>query len=253
MKNKAKILLLDIETSPNLSMVWGHYEQNVLAVEKYWHILSWSAKWLGGKQTTKCLADYKTYRKDKENDYELVKELYELMSEADIVIAHNGIDFDFKKVNTRLILHGFNPLPPCKQVDTKRMAKRSFAFDSNKLDDLGDFFKIGRKEQTGGFKLWQDCMAGDLKAWNKMKTYNAQDVRLLEKVYIKLRPWDKQHPNIGLYAEEAVCPKCGSSDIHFRGWAINSTTKYRRFQCNECGGWGRITSRERQTTNLTNI
>jgi DNA polymerase elongation subunit (family B) len=249
---KPKILLLDIETSPNLSLVWGHYEQDVLSVEKYWHILSWSAKWLGGKQTTKCLADYKTYRKDKDNDYELVKELHELMGDADMIIAHNGNDFDFKKVNTRAIVHGLSPIPPYKKIDTLKTARRLFAFDSNKLDDLGDFLQLGRKEQTGGFKLWQDCMAGDKVAWNKMKRYNAQDVRLLEKVYLALRPWDNQHPNIGNYLGEAVCPKCGSSDIQFRGWAMNSTTKYRRFQCQACGGWGRTTTREKQNITLTN-
>src|SRR3990167_3818406 len=48
-KNPApKILLFDIETTPNLAYVWGKYEQDVIQYKSEWYMLSWSAKWLGG-------------------------------------------------------------------------------------------------------------------------------------------------------------------------------------------------------------
>lgn len=235
----AKILLIDIETSPCLSYVWGHYEQNVLAVENYWYIMSFSAKWLDGSQVTKCISDYSTYKKSPEDDSLITKDIWKLLDEADIAIAHNGNAFDFKKINTRFLFNNLTPPSPYKTIDTLLIARRIFAFDSNKLDDLGDFLQLGRKADTGGFKLWQDCMSGDLKAWKLMKRYNAQDVKLLEKIYLELRAWDNHHPNLGIHTSEMVCPKCGSDDIQLRGFTMNSTTKYRRFQCNSCHGWGR--------------
>jgi len=82
-------------------------------------------------------------------------------------------------------------------------------------------------------------MAGNKQEWKKMVDYNKQDVILLEKIYLRLRPWIKSHPNMGIYLDRAVCPKCGSGDIEFRGFTMTTTKKYHRFQCKNCGGWGR--------------
>lgn len=234
----SKILLIDIETCPNLAWVWGFYEQTVLAIEKEWHILSFSAKWFGGKSITKGLIDYPLYKKDKDNDKELVRDIWNLFNEADIIIAQNGDEFDIKKVNTRLIKHGFTPPAPYKTIDTLKISRKNFAFSSNRLDDIGEFLGIGRKIETTK-KLWFDCMNGNARAWKLMKRYNKNDVILLEKAYLLLRPWHKQHPNLGIYETELVCPKCGSDNIHLRGFVRNTTSLYRRFQCQSCGGWGR--------------
>jgi hypothetical protein len=253
MKQKAKILLIDIETSPNLSYIWGQYEQNALSIERNWYIMSFSAKWLGGKQITKCLSDYPGYKPLQENDERIMKDIWELLDKAQVVVAHNGDKFDIKKINTRFIKNGMTPPSPYKQIDTLKVAKKYFAFSSNKLDDLGEFLGIGRKLEHEGFPLWQKCMRGEKKSWRKMKRYNVQDTKLLEKVYLELRGWDNRHPNLGLYHEEVVCPKCGSPNIHWRGYQYNRTTKYKRFQCQDCHGWGRSPTREKIIRPLVNV
>ena len=43
-RSKAKILYYDIETAPNLSYVWGQYEQNVIAHVSEWHMLCVSSQ-----------------------------------------------------------------------------------------------------------------------------------------------------------------------------------------------------------------
>lgn len=235
---KTKILFYDIETSPLLGYTWAKYEQNVLDVQREWYVLSFSAKWKDGGTITKALPDYKLYKKEPHNDRELIKDLWELFNEADIIIGHNSNKFDNKKSNARFIAHGLTPPEPYKTVDTLKVARQHFSFTSNRLDDLGKALGVGRKVKTGGFDLWLRCLAGDMKAWALMKKYNKQDVVLLEKVYLKLRPWATNHPNLSLFEERPICPKCGSKKIHFRGYAMTSTSKYRRFQC-ECGGWGR--------------
>ncbi len=241
MKNKKlKILLYDIETSPSLGRYFELYKEgNIVWKETDWYILSFAWKWLGEKQThVLSLPDFPLWKKDKENDKSLVAYLHSLFDDADIIIAHNGNSFDQKKSNARFIFHGFPPPEPYKQIDTKLVAKRYFKFDSNKLDDLGDYFKIGKKLQTGGIQLWKDCLNGDKKAWAKMCKYNKQDVILLEKVYLKMLPWMDSHPNIALMRGEIeACPNCGSNHVQKRGFGFNASSKYQRIQCMNCGSW----------------
>jgi DNA polymerase elongation subunit (family B) len=104
-----RILLFDIETAPNLSFVWGHYEQNVLAHVREWYALAWCAKWLDGKPISRSLPDYAKYKPGSIDDKALCRELWELLDRADIVIAHNGDSFDIKKMNARFLIHGFGP------------------------------------------------------------------------------------------------------------------------------------------------
>lgn len=240
-KKEQKILLFDIETAPNLSYVWGQYEQNVIAHEKEWYVLCWVAKWLGDKKfITSALPDFRDYKIDRENDFKVVKELWHLLDEAEIVIAHNGDRFDIKKMNARFAYYGLNPPSPYKTIDTYKVAKKYFSFNSNSLNDLGSHLQLGAKISTGGFSLWKGCMSGDIKSWRKMINYNKQDVLLLEKVYLELRKWITNHPSVSIFEEkEHNCPTCGSDRIQKRGFGVTKISKYQRFQCQECGSWSK--------------
>lgn len=236
---RRRIAFIDIETAPNLAYIWAKYEQDSLFVEKHWHLLTFAVKYQGDKKVyTYGLPDYPLYKRDPENDYALIKELWRVMDEADVIVAHNGDRFDFPKTNARFIYHGLTPPAPYKQVDTKKMAKSRFMFDSNKLDDLGDYLKVGRKMHTGGFGLWMGCMRGDKKSWQKMKEYNGQDVVLLEKIYDKFLPWAPNYPNANIL-EGTVdhCPRCGSDKIQKRGFGVSITGRTQKYQCRGCGGW----------------
>ncbi len=234
-----KILLFDIETAPNLSYVWGKWEQNVLAVEQHWYMISFAYKWLGEKTTyVMSLPDFKEYKKDKTNDEPLVKELWKLFDQAEVIIAHNGDAFDIKKSNGRFIKYRLEPPSPYKTVDTLKVARKYFKLDSNKLDDLGDYLKIGRKLRTGGFNLWLDCIKGDMKAWKYMTDYNKQDVVLLEKVYYKLRAWNQSSPNMNLILGGFTnCPTCGSQYTQKNGTRMTRVGLYQRWHCGNCGAW----------------
>jgi transposase-like protein len=73
-----------------------------------------------------------------------------------------------------------------------------------------------------------------------MVSYCKNDVVLLEKVYLKLRPYILQHPHMNIQSGKVCCPKCCSEDINFRGYSMNSTGKFKRFVCKSCGGWGSL-------------
>jgi len=248
-----KILLLDLETFPNISYTWGKYDQNVIRFVQQSCIASFSAKWLNNKNIiVKALPDYSGYTPGSYDDKALVIDLWNLLDEADIVIAHNGNSFDVKVCNARFMFHGLNPPSPFKTVDTKKVVKEVARFNSNKLDDLSQIFELGEKIQTT-FDLWEGCINGDKKAWNDMISYNKHDILLLEKLYLKVLPWIKNHPNLTLWTE-GLCPKCGSADVQYRGYQFTLTRKYRRFQCNSCGGWGRSVKCEKgENAQATNV
>jgi len=237
MKSTQSVLFIDIENTPIIGYTWGLWEQNVIRKQQDSYLLCAAYKWLG-KKGVKATAqiDSPSYHKDKTNDKNVILELWRVLDQADIVIAHNGARFDLPKINSRFISYGITPPSPYKVVDTLQIARKYFKFDSNKLDDLGKQFGVGRKVETGGFDLWLDCMAGKEEAWKKMIRYNKQDVALLEEVYLKLLPWITNHPFIGNDKEE--CPNCKSKHTQGRGIEKRKGGKQiPRCQCQDCGKW----------------
>lgn len=236
---KPTIYLFDIESSPIKGYTWGLYEQNVIKVLEDWYMLAFSVKELDGKQLTRILPDYPNYRRDKGNDKELVKEMWQYFDKADILIAHNGDSFDIKKCYDRFSYWGLPPPSPFKKIDTLKVARKHFKFTSNKLNDLGEHLGLGKKVRTGGFDLWEDCMDGDMKAWRLMRKYNAADVILLERLYKKLRPYIDNHPLTKMKHRDSLpaCDNCGARKLQSRGTAWRLGKKVGRYQCDGCGHW----------------
>lgn len=228
-----RILLIDIETFPNEYRAWRLWDGRALKVLKFSEIVCVSAKFLGEKERiTFSISDHKW------NAKAFTRKLHKLVSSADILVAHNGKGFDFGRMNSQFIRHGFPPPEPTQKIDTKKAAKRVFGFDSNSLDLLCQYLGIGEKLNTGGYDLWEECMMDDPKAWKRMKKYNEHDVKLLEALYLKLRPWMPDHPNMGLYTGGA-CPKCGADEnmVMPRGTYESKTRLYDRYRCKACTGW----------------
>lgn len=246
--SRPRILLLDLETFPNVAYVWGAYEENAIEMKEDWYLLSYAAKWLGTRPLICRGLDDTGDQRHRSVDRRLAREIHTLMDEADIIVAHNGVDFDVKVANARFIVHGFTPPSPYKVVDTKRAIKSVARFSSNKLDWLCRQLGIGRKLEHEGFPLWKGCAEGDPAAWRKMKRYNRHDVALLEELYLLIAPWIKQ-PNAALHAGDEICvnPACRSTDIYYSPRLYHANTRaYRRFQCRECGKWGRATKSEQR-------
>lgn len=233
-----RILFIDIETAPALGWVWGMWEQNVIDLQKSWYILSFAYKWQGERKVhTVALPDFKRFKRDMEDDREVVKSLWRLFDEADVIIGHNGDKFDLRKSNAQFVKHSLQPPAPYKSIDTLKIARSRFAFLSNKLNDLGAYLGIGRKLPHTGFHLWKACMIGHPKAWRKMRAYNARDVVLLERVYDRLKPWAASHPNLSALSDKHCCPVCQSTHIQRRGFNLAKVRKTPRFHCQNCGHW----------------
>lgn len=243
--NKPRILIVDIENSPNLAWIWQLKTEyvNEGMVATPWYMLCWCGKWLGEKKVmSSALIDFpKEYKKDPRSEKKILQELWFLLDHADIVIGHNVDGFDCKKINACFIINDMPPPSPYKTIDTLKVTRKHFLFTSNKLNSLVKYFKIGAKTETGGFKLWEECMKGNKKAWKKMVQYCKNDVVLTEKVYNKLLPFINNHPNLGVYDENSnpACPKCNSDELVKEGFAYTNAGKYQQYSCNSCHGWSR--------------
>ena len=258
-----KVLLLDIETSPIKSYHWSLWQQNISLAQigEEWTVLSFAAKWLHAPKKATIYADTSD-KADVRDDSELLAQLWELLDEADFIIAQNGQRFDAKKIRARMIMHGFPPFSPMRVIDTLLIAKHVFAFTSNKLEWLADKLAVTKKRKHKlfpGFELWTQCLDGNPRAWKEMKLYNIDDILSLEEVYIALRPWAEGHPNLAAYyPDDGVtrCPKCGSCSLDKRGYTFTNTGQYHRFCCNTCGGWSRsrytLNSKEKRAALLSN-
>lgn len=233
-----KILLLDIETAPNLAHVWGMWQQNVglpqLLAAGY--VMCWSAKWYGQHGVMFDSVHQSSKKK-------MLRGIYQLLDEADVAVHYNGTSFDIPTLNKEFLECGMTPPAPYKQVDLLWTARKKFRFPSNKLDYIARTLGLGHKVPHKGHELWIECMAGVASAWRTMERYNKTDVVILEKVYDRMLPWIPNHPNHGTYDQTLVCPHCGGHSYQQRGWYYSEAYRYRKYQCTnkqrKCGKWFR--------------
>lgn len=230
--SQPKILFLDIELAPSLATVWGlrnaFLQPHNLVNDSY--VLSWAAKWLGSDE-----AEYSSLRLAKHD--EMILGVHELLEEADAVVTYNGDNFDLKILNQEFLLLGLAPPRPYDSIDLLKTMRKRFRGTSNKLNYWLKKLKIGQKVEHRGHQLWLDCMNGDKKAFKEMEEYNIGDVVELEHLYNRILPWITNNVNRSAYEEDLVCPHCQSKHYHWEGYRVTKTRKYRRAQCNKCGGW----------------
>ena len=246
-KRLPKILLLDIETALALAWCWGpSYNTNILPsdIKEQWHIICFAAKWLlDGDIFGVSITSEEAINRD---DRRVVKALWNLMEEADIIIAQNGDKFDIRKINARLLTHGYGPPAPFQTIDTLKQSKKIQSPGSHKLDELAKQFKLPRKKSTG-HQLWEDCSAGDQEALDYMFEYCKQDIDTLEAVYLYIRPWMRSHPTLSLYCDNdtLICEHCMSEALETDiGYYTTMASRFPAYRCKNCGAInrGRFTS-----------
>lgn len=234
------ILLIDVETLPLQVYTWHTSKQRInhgQIIEDFC-LVSWSAKWLfEAEMMSDVLTPKEAVRRD---DKRICQSLWKLLERADIVCGHNLIKFDNRKINARFLLNDINPPSPYQFIDTLREAQKAFGFSSHRLDYLGQIFVEKQKIKTD-FELWVKCCNGDEKSLQEMVTYNEEDVRLLEDVYVKIRPYIKSHPNLALYAEtdEMICPNCGANHLIECGVYTTMLNQFESLRCDCCGAVSR--------------
>lgn len=224
------ILLLDVEWKPTKAYVWQPWQENITPEKIIEHggLLCVGAKWLGSK-------DCYLFSEWEHGHEGMLQLIHELISHADAVVTYNGDKYDLRKLEGEFLLYGLAPPPPCTSIDCLKAVKK-FGLFMNRLGFVAPFLGLGAKLEHEGMALWTKVMAGDEKAQKKMAKYCVQDVNLLEKLYLRIRPFIRNHPHMGKVGANE-CGACGSKHLQSRGTRRTKAYKIQRLQCQTCGSW----------------
>lgn len=259
------IKVVDVETAPEIAYSFRRFKAFISPeqVIKRGYLLSYSSADLHtGEVEGKSLADYDLFEIDHTDDYAMCQDIWRILDEADIIIAHNGVKFDRAYINQRFAYHGMQPPSTYVVIDTLKAAKKQFALPSNALKEMCLYFETENfKLDNEGFSLWKACCEGDREAFGRMQTYNDGDVLSLRDLYLKLLAWIPQHPNVSAYFEDDACrcSRCGSKDVavvpgKFYHTAVSTFEIIRCAQCDSLSrGRSNLRSKEKRGNTIVGI
>ena len=232
---KRKRLFFDIEVSANIGIFWqSGYKLNIgpESIIKERAIICICYKWEDAKDVHYLQWDHK------QNDKRMLEAFVKVANEADELVGHNGDRFDLAWIRTRCLFHGIDMFPKYTTIDTLKIARQKFKFNSNKLNYIADFLGIGEKIKTD-FGLWKRIMFDKCpKAMTEMIKYCKKDVILLEKVYKALSQHvhNKTHYGVIFGQDRGSCVECGSDEIYKQKTVTLASGRKRvELKCKTCG------------------
>ena len=233
-KTQRKRLFFDIETSPNIGLFWeAGFKKNIdySNIIKERAIICICYKWEEEKEV------YSLNWDAKQNDKAMLQKFIEVANTATELVGHNGDKFDLSWIRTRCLYHSIEMFPKYTTIDTLKVARSKFRFNSNRLNYIADFLGIGQKIKTE-YSLWKDIVLHkDKVAMAKMIKYCQKDVVLLEQVFnaLKLHIEPKTHYGVLFGADRGSCPECGSDELIIQMRRTTATgVKKILFKCKTC-------------------
>jgi ssDNA-binding Zn-finger/Zn-ribbon topoisomerase 1 len=255
-----KVLVFDIETLPIIGNFWDTGKQYISHenILEDFVVLSWSAKGLFESQTIgDILTPEEIWRrnnsifqeepKNHHADERIVKRMWKLLDNADVVITQNGIKFDVRKLNARFLYYRLPPPRPFHHIDTLKAAQTAFASSSHRLGYMTSWLGLTRKQDTN-YSLWKRAQLGKQDALQEMYDYGINDTNILEEYYATIRAWIPNHPNFSVYTnayvdlqdDEHACPVC-QHVIHESKFKDTYRTplgnEYDAGRCPHCGSY----------------
>lgn len=214
-----RILLIDIE-STDLKADFG------------W-MMGFGWQWYGeDKVHTIGIHQTKPFLKGRvDDDSELTRLAYELITQADSVVFHYGDRFDMKFIKTRLLAIGLY-LPKIHTVDTWMVSRSNLLLQRNSMAKIAEFVG-GQQKGHEGMMVWRKARLGHVPSIRKIMKYCAQDIRTLHSVFEKLRPYCKMVNHNEFYAVKG-CKNCGSQNYKMNGKKYRLGGIVQEYQCNDC-------------------
>lgn len=227
-------LFFDIETSPNVGLFWqAGYKQRIDYdnIIKERAIICICYKWEGEESVFSLQWD------KKQSDKKMLVDFIKVANHADELVGHNGDKFDLPWIRTRCLFHGIDMFPSYTTIDTLKVSRSQFKFNSNRLDYIAKYLGIGKKLHTE-FNLWKRILLNnDNDAMLHMVDYCKEDVRLLEQVYSRLKTHTKHKTHYGvIYGQDrGSCPECGSDELIRQKVRFTAAgTKHIVYKCKVC-------------------
>jgi uncharacterized protein YprB with RNaseH-like and TPR domain len=236
LKTKRRRLFFDIETSPNIGLFWeAGYKKNITTdnIIRERAIICICYKWEDEKEV------YALQWDAKQNDKRMLEQFIAVANTANELVGHNGDKFDLAWIRTRCLFHGIDMFPTYQTIDTLKVARSKFRFQSNRLNYIAEFLGLGGKIKTE-FNLWKDILLNkDKVAMEKMIKYCKKDVSLLEEVYKLLGNHiaPKTHYGVVFGQDRGSCPECGagSEDLIKNNSVVTATGLTRiQYKCKVC-------------------
>jgi len=235
LKTKRRRLFFDVETSPNIGLFWqAGYKQKIdySNIIKERAIICVCYKWEEEKEI------YSLQWDKSQSDKKLLQQFVEVANQATELVGHNGDKFDLPWIRTRCLFHRVPMFPHYTSIDTLKIARNKFKFNSNRLNYIAGYLGFGSKIKTE-FDLWKSILLdNNSTSMEKMIKYCKKDVLLLERVYKELKTHVNPVSHYGvIFGEDrGSCPECGSDDLK----KVNSRTtatglKKIQMKCNTCG------------------
>ena len=247
-----RILVADIERIPGevVHQFWdlGDMKNRRFhpdEVRSWPRTICWSAAWYDRPKKIMQAAEWEVGGADA-----MLRKIWDLYDEADIVVGHNIRSFDDKHLKGAWLEMGLPSPRPWQTVDTLSIARREFGFESKTLDALCKRLGVAAKTDAYDKKVAEAAIAGDVEAQQRLLAYNAGDITATIGLYDRLRPYIKGHPHLGLgIGEDRACPNCGGTKFVKIDNVRTTQTVYAAMRCSNCQSVVRNSHmRERATT-----
>jgi uncharacterized protein YprB with RNaseH-like and TPR domain/predicted RNA-binding Zn-ribbon protein involved in translation (DUF1610 family) len=229
-ENQPKILYFDIETTGfkadfaevlMMGYRW-HYE------DKY-HILKTN--------------DYEGWEdlNIEDKDYYVLQDMFDVISEADVLVGHYSKRFDHTFIQSRCLYHRLPVIPRPAHVDTWHIARYQLALQRNSMKNIAKFLKCDDQKDSLDKWVWRRVNTYDEECIDMIAEYCIQDVKTQYAMTQVLLPLANHIPNMNILVDQVKykCPGCGGGNIQKRGFHCTKVNKYQRFQCQDCGKWTR--------------
>lgn len=235
-KSDRKVLFLDIENISRPEHIFrtsGKWKRPAGFSADLAYILCFGYKWLH-EDEVKCIYRSKeSFKANPIGDADIMQDIFDVVSQADVVVTWYGAGHDVPFTCTRLAQAGLYLDRKTPHIDLYKTAKSAFSMSSNRLDAVAEFLGAERKEKIG-YDNWPMTWAGDWEAYERIATYCKQDVIVLEDLYKKMLPLVINHPSMNAGNIKGQCSKCGSSNVVKGGFWIAANTTYQKYNCKDC-------------------
>jgi len=215
-----KTVFLDIETSlirmygfrlgmqrPNIESLVGKDQTKLLTAA--WG--TWDELYHKGADAVVSVGNHhrKTaFKRDPLDDTYVLKQLWKVLDDADIVVAHNA-SFDAGWIEGRFLDLGWKR-PSKYYVYCTYRTLSGLNGTSKKLDYLSQKLIGTKKVKHEGLPLWVGCSEGDVESFEKMEAYNIGDIYdTLYKVYMRTALWVNREKCIDLGGDGVFCSVTG--------------------------------------------
>lgn len=183
-----RILIFDIETT-NLEA-------------DMFEMLMIGYQWFGEqtKPTVKTILDlpaedvpwYALEKKDKK----LVEYSVELINKADLVVFHNGKEFDTRYIQARAMIHKLRErgvIKPVPAIDTLEVSRQHLRLKGHSMGYLSKLLNLDEKKTGVGQAVWRRAMAHNKWAIEVIAEYCGQDINTQMSLFKEFLPLIAAH------------------------------------------------------------